>query len=257
MEVALLKSVLVPSIQKLSDFHGAPCFIISEILHSWALIFCSTFSKDVPCLSSGSIVQAFVLFHLRIFSCYVEYVEAIGPSWKGVASVGFVIVWVWNAKQMFSLFPSQRYATMGIIALNLALHICQEVNIAGFGYPGNHDNAAPIHYYNTGRSRKEEVENASPSNWGVLHREAYWQKPGLKELWALVAVTGVTCGNSCWGVLGKVLGHALLPESSLRTDAGSFLVPVIWPSLGRRVQVGSGRIQCIWGRMRGTVRNNL
>uniref|UniRef100_A0A8B9U1U3 ST3 beta-galactoside alpha-2,3-sialyltransferase 4 n=1 Tax=Anas zonorhyncha TaxID=75864 RepID=A0A8B9U1U3_9AVES len=49
-----------------------------------------------------------------------------------------------------------RYATMGIIALNLALHICQEVNIAGFGYPGNHDNTAPIHYYNTGRSRKEE-----------------------------------------------------------------------------------------------------
>uniref|UniRef100_A0A8B9U111 SIA4C sialyltransferase n=1 Tax=Anas zonorhyncha TaxID=75864 RepID=A0A8B9U111_9AVES len=51
---------------------------------------------------------------------------------------------------------SRRYATMGIIALNLALHICQEVNIAGFGYPGNHDNTAPIHYYNTGRSRKEE-----------------------------------------------------------------------------------------------------
>ncbi|XP_071881377.1 CMP-N-acetylneuraminate-beta-galactosamide-alpha-2,3-sialyltransferase 4 isoform X1 [Anas platyrhynchos] len=52
---------------------------------------------------------------------------------------------------------SRRYATMGIIALNLALHICQEVNIAGFGYPGNHDNTAPIHYYNTGRSRKEEL----------------------------------------------------------------------------------------------------
>ncbi|XP_013038391.3 CMP-N-acetylneuraminate-beta-galactosamide-alpha-2,3-sialyltransferase 4-like isoform X4 [Anser cygnoides] len=52
---------------------------------------------------------------------------------------------------------SRRYATTGIIALNLALHICQEVNIAGFGYPGNHDNTTPIHYYNTGRSRKEEL----------------------------------------------------------------------------------------------------
>lgn len=144
-------------------------------------------------------------YFIYIFSCYVEYVETIGPSWKGVASIGFVIVWVWNAKQMFSLFPSQRYATTGIIALNLALHICQEVNIAGFGYPGNHDNTTPIHYYNTGRSRKEEVENASPSNWGVLHREACWQKPGLKELWALVAVTRVSCGNSCWGILGNML----------------------------------------------------
>jgi len=48
--------------------------------------------------------------------------------------------------------------------LNLALHLCQEVNIAGFGYPGNHDTTTPIHYYNTGLSRKNEVENAFPSN---------------------------------------------------------------------------------------------
>lgn len=53
---------------------------------------------------------------------------------------------------MFCLFPSQSYTTTGIIALNLALHMCQEVNIAGVGYPGNHDDTAPIHYYNTGRS---------------------------------------------------------------------------------------------------------
>ncbi|XP_062447290.1 CMP-N-acetylneuraminate-beta-galactosamide-alpha-2,3-sialyltransferase 4-like [Rhea pennata] len=52
---------------------------------------------------------------------------------------------------------SRRYATMGIIALNLALHMCQEVNIAGFGYPGNHDNATPIHYYNMSLSRKKEL----------------------------------------------------------------------------------------------------
>ncbi|NXO50886.1 SIA4C sialyltransferase, partial [Aramus guarauna] len=52
---------------------------------------------------------------------------------------------------------SRRYATTGIIALNLALHMCQEVNIAGFGYPGNHDNTTPIHYYNMGRSRKNEL----------------------------------------------------------------------------------------------------
>ncbi|KAF1490663.1 CMP-N-acetylneuraminate-beta-galactosamide-alpha-2,3-sialyltransferase 4, partial [Eudyptula minor novaehollandiae] len=47
---------------------------------------------------------------------------------------------------------NRRYTTTGIIALNLALHMCQEVIIAGFGYPGNHDNTTPIHYYNIGRS---------------------------------------------------------------------------------------------------------
>ncbi|NXP14453.1 SIA4C sialyltransferase, partial [Thinocorus orbignyianus] len=52
---------------------------------------------------------------------------------------------------------SRRYATVGIIALNLALHMCQEVNIAGFGYPGNHDNTTPIHYYDTSCSWKEEL----------------------------------------------------------------------------------------------------
>ncbi|KAM9271273.1 LOW QUALITY PROTEIN: CMP-N-acetylneuraminate-beta-galactosamide-alpha-2,3-sialyltransferase 4-like [Morus bassanus] len=52
---------------------------------------------------------------------------------------------------------SRRYATMGTIALNLALHLCREVNIAGFGYSGNHDNATPIHYYNMGCSWKTEL----------------------------------------------------------------------------------------------------
>ncbi|NXF42474.1 SIA4C sialyltransferase, partial [Oceanites oceanicus] len=52
---------------------------------------------------------------------------------------------------------SRRYATAGIIALNLALHMCQEVKIAGFGYSGNHDNTTPMHYYNMGRSWKKEL----------------------------------------------------------------------------------------------------
>uniref|UniRef100_A0A8C9EGW1 Uncharacterized protein n=1 Tax=Pavo cristatus TaxID=9049 RepID=A0A8C9EGW1_PAVCR len=81
--------------------------------------------------------------------------------------------WNWNISQLRILNPyvtyeatykllqlnasSRRYATTGIIALNLALHLCQEVNIAGFGYPGNHDTTTPIHYYNTGLSRKNEL----------------------------------------------------------------------------------------------------
>uniref|UniRef100_A0A8B9RSM1 Uncharacterized protein n=1 Tax=Accipiter nisus TaxID=211598 RepID=A0A8B9RSM1_9AVES len=52
---------------------------------------------------------------------------------------------------------SRRYATTGITALNLALHMCQEVNIAGFGYPCNHDNTTPIHYYNMDHSLKKDL----------------------------------------------------------------------------------------------------
>ncbi|CAM9676744.1 unnamed protein product [Bubo scandiacus] len=61
---------------------------------------------------------------------------------------------------------SRRYGTTGISALNLALHMCQEVNIAGFGYPGNRDNTMPIYYYNMGHSQKKEgviADIASPS----------------------------------------------------------------------------------------------
>ncbi|KAM9256732.1 LOW QUALITY PROTEIN: CMP-N-acetylneuraminate-beta-galactosamide-alpha-2,3-sialyltransferase 4-like [Cariama cristata] len=79
--------------------------------------------------------------------------------------------WNWNVSQLRILNPyvtyeatykllqlntsGRRYVTTGIIALNLALHMCQEVNIAGYGYPGNHDNTTPIYYYNMGRSRKK------------------------------------------------------------------------------------------------------
>uniref|UniRef100_A0ACB8F0B0 Uncharacterized protein n=1 Tax=Sphaerodactylus townsendi TaxID=933632 RepID=A0ACB8F0B0_9SAUR len=44
-------------------------------------------------------------------------------------------------------FSSLRYSTTGLIAVNFALHLCQEVNIAGFGYPPRHDKTAPVHYY--------------------------------------------------------------------------------------------------------------
>uniref|UniRef100_A0A8D0H9T0 Uncharacterized protein n=1 Tax=Sphenodon punctatus TaxID=8508 RepID=A0A8D0H9T0_SPHPU len=42
---------------------------------------------------------------------------------------------------------SKRYSTTGIIALNIALHLCQEVSIVGFGYPDVHDVTTPVHYY--------------------------------------------------------------------------------------------------------------
>ncbi|NXJ82476.1 SIA4C sialyltransferase, partial [Trogon melanurus] len=64
-------------------------------------------------------------------------------------------------KAMYKLLQlntsSRRYATTGVIALNLALHMCKAVNIAGFGYPGNNDSTTPIHYYNMGHSQKKEL----------------------------------------------------------------------------------------------------
>ncbi|XP_028919260.1 CMP-N-acetylneuraminate-beta-galactosamide-alpha-2,3-sialyltransferase 4 [Ornithorhynchus anatinus] len=42
---------------------------------------------------------------------------------------------------------SQKWSTTGFIALNLALHICHEVSIVGFGYPDINDNVTPVHYY--------------------------------------------------------------------------------------------------------------
>nr|XP_025039396.1 CMP-N-acetylneuraminate-beta-galactosamide-alpha-2,3-sialyltransferase 4-like isoform X1 [Pelodiscus sinensis] len=73
--------------------------------------------------------------------------------------------WKWNTSYLRILHPyvtyqatykllqlkkkGKQYSTTGIIALNLALHICHEVNIVGFGYPERHDNTTPVHYYDT------------------------------------------------------------------------------------------------------------
>ncbi|XP_048679131.1 CMP-N-acetylneuraminate-beta-galactosamide-alpha-2,3-sialyltransferase 4-like [Caretta caretta] len=73
--------------------------------------------------------------------------------------------WKWNASHLRILHPyvtyeatykllqlekrGKKYSTTGIIALNLALHVCHEVNIIGFGYPDKHDNTTPVHYYDT------------------------------------------------------------------------------------------------------------
>ncbi|KAM9117097.1 CMP-N-acetylneuraminate-beta-galactosamide-alpha-2,3-sialyltransferase 4-like [Pangshura tecta] len=71
--------------------------------------------------------------------------------------------WKWNASHLRILHPyvtyeatykllqlekaGRKYSTTGIIALNLALHICHEVNVIGFGYPEKGDNTTPVHYY--------------------------------------------------------------------------------------------------------------
>lgn len=37
--------------------------------------------------------------------------------------------------------------TTGLLAITLALHLCDLVHIAGFGYPDAHNRKQTIHYY--------------------------------------------------------------------------------------------------------------
>lgn len=46
---------------------------------------------------------------------------------------------------MFS-FSLQNIPTLGTVAITMALHNCDEVAVAGFGYDMNAPNA-PLHYY--------------------------------------------------------------------------------------------------------------
>lgn len=46
------------------------------------------------------------------------------------------------------LFPPQNIPTLGTVAITMALHNCDEVAVAGFGYDMNTPHA-PLHYYET------------------------------------------------------------------------------------------------------------
>lgn len=46
------------------------------------------------------------------------------------------------------LFPLQNIPTLGTVAITMALHNCDEVAVAGFGYDMNTPHA-PLHYYET------------------------------------------------------------------------------------------------------------
>lgn len=47
-----------------------------------------------------------------------------------------------------SLFLPQNIPTLGTVAITMALHNCDEVAVAGFGYDMNTPHA-PLHYYET------------------------------------------------------------------------------------------------------------
>uniref|UniRef100_A0A8C8SQ16 ST3 beta-galactoside alpha-2,3-sialyltransferase 4 n=1 Tax=Pelusios castaneus TaxID=367368 RepID=A0A8C8SQ16_9SAUR len=74
-------------------------------------------------------------------------------EWKGNASHLRILHPYVTYEATYKLLQLEKldgkYSTTGIIALNLALHICQEVNVIGFGYPDRTDNSTPVHYYGT------------------------------------------------------------------------------------------------------------
>ncbi|NXC14894.1 SIA4C sialyltransferase, partial [Corythaeola cristata] len=86
------------------------------------------------------------------FSCRPRWDFGASPPWDWNGNVSqlcilnLYVTYEVTYKLLQLDASSRRYATTGIIALSLALHVCQEVNIAGFGYPGNHDDTTPIHY---------------------------------------------------------------------------------------------------------------
>lgn len=43
--------------------------------------------------------------------------------------------------------PASQKPTTGLLAITLALHLCDMVHIAGFGYPDAHNRKQTIHYY--------------------------------------------------------------------------------------------------------------
>ncbi|XP_067397728.1 CMP-N-acetylneuraminate-beta-galactosamide-alpha-2,3-sialyltransferase 4-like [Emydura macquarii macquarii] len=98
------------------------------------------------------------------------------PSeWKGNASHLRVLHPYVTYEATYKLLQleksNKKYSTTGIIALNLALHICQEVNIIGFGYPAVNDNTTPVHYY--GREHLSQdvflMHNISREQAWLLH----------------------------------------------------------------------------------------
>ncbi|XP_075047698.1 CMP-N-acetylneuraminate-beta-galactosamide-alpha-2,3-sialyltransferase 4-like [Mixophyes fleayi] len=59
--------------------------------------------------------------------------------------------------------------TTGLIAISFALHFCDQVNIAGFGYPAWSNNTHPIHYYSseTIRTMSEAEHNISKEHLAI------------------------------------------------------------------------------------------
>uniref|UniRef100_A0A8C5Q9M6 ST3 beta-galactoside alpha-2,3-sialyltransferase 4 n=1 Tax=Leptobrachium leishanense TaxID=445787 RepID=A0A8C5Q9M6_9ANUR len=73
-----------------------------------------------------------------------------------------------NETQMKKLKPKP---TTGMLAITFALHFCDMVHIAGFGYPASTNKKQPIHYYETVTLKSMAV---SVCNSPVTHGTSRW-----------------------------------------------------------------------------------
>nr|XP_056716131.1 CMP-N-acetylneuraminate-beta-galactosamide-alpha-2,3-sialyltransferase 4-like [Euleptes europaea] len=101
-------------------------------------------------------------------------------EWKGKASHLRIMnpyVTFETTYRFLQLNPkAQRHPTTGLIAVIFALHICQEVNIVGFGYPLEKDWISPVHYYGIERFSKDvnRIHNITAEQewlWKMRERE--------------------------------------------------------------------------------------
>lgn len=76
-----------------------------------------------------------------------------GLAWKAVTGAGLPLI------PCPPLVPQK--PTTGLLAITLALHLCDLVHIAGFGYPDAHNRKQTIHYY-----EQITLKSMAVSGWG-------------------------------------------------------------------------------------------
>lgn len=79
------------------------------------------------------------MFYILMIPCFIQ--NTFGST---IACCACVVV-CYNVLTA-SLFLIQNIPTLGTVAITMALHNCDEVAVAGFGYNLNMPNA-PLHYY--------------------------------------------------------------------------------------------------------------
>uniref|UniRef100_A0A8C2ACW0 Lactosylceramide alpha-2,3-sialyltransferase n=1 Tax=Cyprinus carpio TaxID=7962 RepID=A0A8C2ACW0_CYPCA len=85
--------------------------------------------------------------------------------------------------------------TLGTVAITMALHNCDEVAVAGFGYDMNTPHA-PLHYYET-------VKMSAIKEVGVW----WWPRSQIRAMPAMPSVTDTPCHRKRWQVCinGRIL----------------------------------------------------
>ncbi|XP_036785991.2 CMP-N-acetylneuraminate-beta-galactosamide-alpha-2,3-sialyltransferase 4 isoform X2 [Manis pentadactyla] len=125
--------------------------------------------------------------------------------------------------------------TTGLLAITLALHLCDLVHIAGFGYPDIHNKKQTIHYYEQITLKSMAV--SSPclrAGWGRL-AWGHWVSRIVTAL--PVVCLHPLCSPSSWALLSCQLGFPPPPQLLLH----------IWSQKGEQELPPRGVLQlCPW-----------